>query len=122
MRTPTVILSPYRGHVARNLAYLELCLEDSWRRGELPWAPHAFLPRFLNDSVPGERALALSIGQAIWPGAERFAAYVDLGLSEGMHGEEEEIFGQLGKLTERRMIFDRLELELFLAKWERALR
>jgi hypothetical protein len=56
------ICSPFAGdteaNVAAALRYCRFALE----RGKLPIAPHCYFPRFMDDSVPDERELAMSFG------------------------------------------------------------
>lgn len=88
---PIIILeSPYAPRNGRrleqNLLYLRRCLLDSWRRGELPFASHAYFPFFLRESNPEERAAGIAAGFALWPILRPMliAFYIDHGMSPGM--------------------------------------
>jgi len=70
--------------IARNLKYLDLCLADSLRRGEAPYASHAMYPRVLNDAVDEERAQGIQAGFAWHEAADAIMVYSDYGISIGM--------------------------------------
>jgi hypothetical protein len=56
------ICSPFAGDIEANvnkaLAYCRFAL----LKGNVPIAPHCYLPRFMNEGDPAERELALSFG------------------------------------------------------------
>jgi hypothetical protein len=79
-----VIESPYAGNVAENVAYARLCVIDSLRRGESPYASHLFFPQVLDDMRPEERKLGIEAGFAWGKTAVVRAIYIDRGLSSGM--------------------------------------
>jgi hypothetical protein len=103
-RRLTIIESPFAAsnwEHEQHLYYLRLCLRDSWERGELPFASHAFFPFFLKESDPEERKLGIEAGYEFWDftyhennepehyelGVEVYpliAFYTDLGMSPGM--------------------------------------
>lgn len=103
-RRLTIIESPYAGATtdkrAEHLTYLRECLQDSWKRGELPFASHAFFPFFLRESNAKERQAGIEAGYDFWnlrnvvdddaKGHQInapfpiIAFYMDLGLSPGM--------------------------------------
>ena len=59
------ICSPLRGDIERNIMRaLDHCREAA-ELGVLPIAPHAYFTRFLDDSVPQERALGMEFGRAL---------------------------------------------------------
>jgi len=79
-----VIESPYSGDTKKNLAYLNLCMLDSIRRGEAPIASHKLYTDILNDDDPEERSLGINLGFAWLKVADLVAFYTDLGMSRGM--------------------------------------
>lgn len=89
IRRPLVIIeSPLRGasseERAANLAYLKMCLRDSYGRGERPFASHALYPTFLDDDNPVERKDGIHFGYSLWDHASIIAFYLDRGISPGM--------------------------------------
>lgn len=68
----------------RNRQYLLACMRDSVMRGEAPMASHLLFTQFLDDDVPGERALGLAAGFTWGECAAQTVVYNDLGTSSGM--------------------------------------
>lgn len=101
--TPVYLLSPLSGDVEANLAYARRALLDSLRRGEAPFAPHLLYTQVLDDRVPADRALGMTVGAAFLPLVARGAAYVDLGVSPGMRAEIDAL-RELGVPIEVRLI------------------
>jgi hypothetical protein len=87
-----VVESPYAGDVAKNEAYLSLCLADCFNRGEAPFASHGLYTRrhVLNDKVKAERLKGMAAGFAWARLVEHRVAYVDLGETAGMVAGREE--------------------------------
>lgn len=81
-----VIESPLRGSVRRNVAYAKAAMRDSINRGEAPYASHLLYAQagILDDEVAAEREIGISCGLRWGEKAELVAAYVDLGVSDGM--------------------------------------
>src|SRR5215469_13633900 len=79
-----VIESPYSGDTKKNLAYLNLCMLDSIRRGEAPIASHKLYTDILNDNDPEERSLGINLGFTWLKAADLVAFYSNLGFSRGM--------------------------------------
>ena len=79
-----IIESPYRGDVARNVAYLDRCLLDSLKRGESAIASHKIWPGILDDDNPEERQLGIEAGLAWVQVADLMIIYSDHGISDGM--------------------------------------
>jgi len=79
-----IIESPYAGDWVRHLSYLQLCVQDSFSRGEAPFASHGLYPRFLDDNDPEQRKQGLRAGFEIMRRADLVAVYLDLGISGGM--------------------------------------
>ena len=55
--------------------------------GVAPYAPHLYIPQFLNDTLASERDLGLAIGKIFLGFCEEVWVYDGLGISTGMHGE-----------------------------------
>jgi len=85
MRT-VVIESPLAGEVRRNIAYAELAVLDSLRRGEAPFASHLLYPQVLDDGNSDQRQIGMLAGFAVGKRVELCAVYVDLGVTPGMKG------------------------------------
>ena len=82
---PTVAIeSPFAGDVERNKKYLARCVADCLKRGESPYASHAFFTQFLDDNVPERRELGIEAGFAWSTKADFFVFYCDYGISNGM--------------------------------------
>lgn len=85
MTRPFVIVeSPFGQAEAKNLVYLRQCLCDSYKRGEHPFASHAYYPFFLSETDPLQRQDGIELGYTFWDRAICVAFYVDLGFSPGM--------------------------------------
>jgi len=67
-----------------NAAYRDLAMDDSFRRGEAPLAPHRMYPGVLDDDVPEQRQQGINAGLAWGKHAALTAVYADLGISPGM--------------------------------------
>lgn len=78
--------SPYSGWTERNEAYAILCVLDSLKRGEAPYASHLVLPRVLGHGDPDEarREVGLVVSDAWRLKAGLIAFYLDYGESLGM--------------------------------------
>ena len=101
-RQLTIIETPYAPSAHRsleqNLLYLRDCLRDSWNRGELPFASHAFFPLFLRESDEEDRIAGIEAGYQFWNMMPQdsygnnlaghtlpsIAFYLDHGMSPGM--------------------------------------
>ena len=81
-----IIESPYAGDVEKNLRYLRAAMRDCAMRGESPYASHALLtqPGVLDDTIPREREIGISLGFAWRQVADATVVYTDLGTSNGM--------------------------------------
>lgn len=117
-RPLTIIESPYapseEHKLDAHLVYLAKCLRDSWDRGELPFASHAFFPFFLSDSNDEERKAGIEAGYQFWDmyecgpsalqvPAPTIAFYTDFGISPGMKQALDRAT-KLGYTTEMRTI------------------
>lgn len=79
-----VIESPYAGDRAKNDAYLDEAMRDSFARGEAPFASHRLYPGILDDDNQEDRRLGMEAGFAWGAVAELVAVYANLGISPGM--------------------------------------
>lgn len=82
-----IIESPFAGDVEANIAYARRAVNDCLSRSESPIASHLLFtqPGVLNDEVPEERERGIAAGLAWLPVADAVVAYVDRGISTGMH-------------------------------------
>lgn len=106
-RPLVIVVSPYAGAVALNVAYARLAVRDSLIRGELPVAAHLLYTQHgvLDDDDPIERNMGCDAGLALIERADVVAAYVDLGVSPGM-GREILAAEARGLVVERRTLPD----------------
>lgn len=56
------ICSPFAGDTETNTANALKYCRFALSKGKFPIAPHCYLPRFMDDSNPAERELAISFG------------------------------------------------------------
>ena len=80
----TIVESPYRGDVARNIGYLIRCLLNSISRGEAPIASHKLFHGVLDDFEKEQREAGIEAGLAWIQVADLMAVYTDHGISSGM--------------------------------------
>lgn len=86
-RYPKVyICSPFRGDTQRNTANAIAYCRFAVKQGCFPIAPHIWLPRFLDDADPDERALGLSFGLRLLAGCREVWVFGGV-ISEGMARE-----------------------------------
>ena len=76
-----IIDSPFRGR-QEYLHYARICLLDSIKRGEYPFASHLLYTQVLNEE--DERELGIKTGLEWGKVAEKTVVYCDYGISEGM--------------------------------------
>lgn len=79
-----IVESPYAGDLARNLAYLELCLGWCVKNKMSPYASHKMLTTCLDDDNPKERKLGIEAGLMWYAVAEEVLFFTDFGWSRGM--------------------------------------
>lgn len=79
-----IIESPFAGDVKRNIEYAIKCMQDSFNRGEYPFASHLLYTQCLDDTIPNERTLGIDAGLEWGKHAEKTVVYTDLGISKGM--------------------------------------
>lgn len=73
------------GDETTHVEYARRALAHSLSLGEAPLASHLLYPQVLADTDPSERALGIAAGLAWARCADLTAAYVDYGVSPGMH-------------------------------------
>jgi hypothetical protein len=80
--------SPFRGaseaEYVRNMCYADAALLDCLERDEAPFLGHLLYPRVLDDRIAADRERGINAHMAWLRGSARVAAYIDLGISEGM--------------------------------------
>lgn len=82
----TIIESPFAGDTTTNLAYARNCVRHSILSGEVPFASHLFYTQhgILNDTIPADRELGITLGLEFYAYARQCVVYQDLGISPGM--------------------------------------
>jgi hypothetical protein len=89
-----IIESPYAGDVERNTKYARRCMLDSIRRGEAPFASHLLYTQVLDDADPAEREQGIQCGFAWGEWADKFAFYIDYGMTDGMQAGLQAAYGR----------------------------
>ena len=56
------IASPYAGDIAGNTRFAIQCCQFAIQRGYTPVAPHLIYPQILDDTIPEQRELGLTLG------------------------------------------------------------
>ena len=56
------IASPYAGDIAGNTQFAIQCCQFAIQRGYTPVAPHLIYPQILDDTIPEQRELGLTLG------------------------------------------------------------
>ena len=95
--------SPLAGNFRRNVRYAQLCLLDSLKRGEAPYASHLLYPQVFDDLDEDQRRVGMTAGHVWLKQAELVAVYIDLGVSRGM-SMAEALAIKLGKPTTTRRL------------------
>lgn len=80
------ICSPYRGNIETNTANAIRYCKFAAERGFIPICPHIYLTQFLNDDVPEERKLGLSLGIKLLRECKELWIFSNT-ISEGMKQE-----------------------------------
>ena len=111
LKPQVVIESPFSGptpaDIEENKRYGRMALHDSIMRGEAPLASHLLYtqPFVLDDNLPEERELGMSLGWHVMRRSSYVAVYADRGFSSGMvRGIEAAI--KAGKKIKLRFITD----------------
>lgn len=87
----------------RNVRYAQLCVLDSLKRGEAPYASHLLYPQVFDDLDEDQRRIGMTAGHEWIKQADLVALYIDLGTSRGMSMAEGLAF-KLGKPTTHRRL------------------
>lgn len=102
-----VVESPWKATdaytVEQHRTYAEYAMLDCFKRGEAPFASHLLYTPILDDDCLPERLQGIEAGLLWGSHCDYVAAYVDMGVSNGMH-QAIEHWGKLGKRIERRTI------------------
>lgn len=110
-----IVESPYRGRgdtteereadLRENVEYARMCVMDSLRRGEYPFASHLFYTQegLLDDTVPEQRDQGIAAGLAWARKADLVAIYVDRGWTSGMMHAKNRHAAE-GRLVEERRL------------------
>lgn len=115
------VASPYAGlDVERNEQFaIGLCRQIALETGYLPFAPHLYFTRFLNDKVPAERELGISYARTMQEIAVRCGFFVPPWrdrFSVGMV-HEHNLAVALRKPVDQAI--DEAETRLLIANWKR---
>ena len=78
------IESPFAGDRATHQLYLKRAVLDSIAREEVPFASHGFYTQFLDDNIPADRELGISLNLELMNFTMSVVFYIDYGLSPGM--------------------------------------
>lgn len=76
--------SPTIEGVEVNKKYARLCVIDSLKRNEAPFASHLLYTQCLDDTKENERKMGMEAGFAYIPIIDKSVVYVDKGISKGM--------------------------------------
>lgn len=112
--------SPLAGDFRRNVRYAQLCVLDSLKRGEAPYASHLLYPQVFDDLDEDQRRIGMGAGQEWLRQADLVALYYDIGISRGMR-EAEALAIRIGKPTVQRRLVGLRALFTSQAKLESAL-
>lgn len=90
----------------RHVRYAQLCMLDSLKRGEAPYASHLLYPQVFDDLDEDQRRIGMLAGHEWLKQADLVALYIDLGVSRGM-SMAEALAIKLGKPTTTRRLVGR---------------
>ena len=80
-----IIESPYKGFdMQDNINYARRCMLHSLQKGEAPFLSHLLYTQVLDDDIPEERKMGLTLAQVWYDAADLCAVYTDRGISIGM--------------------------------------
>lgn len=80
------ICSPFRNNPTANTKAARQYCRMAYEAGEIPVAPHLYLPQFLDDDKEAERALALRLGLRLLDHCAEVWVFGE-NITEGMRGE-----------------------------------
>lgn len=81
------ICSPYSGDVARNKQYARELTKFAIECNLIPITPHLYLTEALDDRIPEQRELGLTVGLKLLDSCNALLFGSDYGISKGMQGE-----------------------------------
>ena len=81
------ICTPFRGETERNKLYARLITLWAIKQGYAPITPHLYLTECLDDDVPRQRNIGMSVGQALLEKCDVLLCGTRYGISEGMTEE-----------------------------------
>lgn len=85
IRKPFVIVeSPFKGDIARNVAYADRLMMDCFERGEVPFLGHLLYTRVFDDSDLVQRRTGIEAHKAVIHRVDYMVVGEDLGMSQGM--------------------------------------
>ena len=80
-----IIESPYKGFdLIDNLDYARRCMWHSLLQGESPFVSHLLYTQVLDDTVPEQREMGMTLARNWYEVADLCAVYTDRGISWGM--------------------------------------
>ena len=80
-----IIESPYKGFdLIDNLDYARRCMWHSLLQGESPFVSHLLYTQVLDDTVPDQREMGMTLARNWYEVADLCAVYTDRGISWGM--------------------------------------
>lgn len=82
------VCSPFKNNPASLRMTKQYCRRLALE-GDLPIAPHLYLPQFLNDDVEKERNVGMNYGRRLMSFCTRIDILEDEGISTGMEGDIE---------------------------------
>lgn len=88
MKSPLVyIAAPYSGDVQANVDYAKKAALYAIKSGATPIVPHLLYPAILDDNVPGERELGISLDLNLLAVCDQLWLFVHNGVTPGMQVE-----------------------------------
>lgn len=82
------ICSPFAGDVENNVNMARVYSRFAVRNACIPIAPHLLFPQFMDDSIPAERAIGISMGMVLLGKCEQLWVFGSR-VSQGMAAEIE---------------------------------
>lgn len=81
------IISRLSGDIENNILKTEDFCRFVVSYGYVPYAPHLLFTRFMDDTVPEERAAAIKMGEEMLKRVDEIWVFDENGISQGMAGE-----------------------------------
>lgn len=80
-----IIESPYKGFdMVDNIDYARRCMWHSLLQGESPFVSHLLYTQVLDDNMPEQREMGMTLARNWYEAADLCAVYTDRGISWGM--------------------------------------